>query len=193
MINTVHDSTDAELIQKTIKNGDQQAFGKIYDRYCHRVYNKCISFANSKSDAEDLTHDIFLKAFLKLSTFKQNSSFYTWLYSITYHSCIDYTRKKSSDSRDIVMAVEEIEEQRVKAFHSGSEDDLLQMKVEYLKKVLETLEPDDKMILLMKYQDDMSISEIQEVFGIGTSAAKMRLLRARERAVAIYNVLLKKN
>lgn len=193
MINTVHDSTDAELIQKTFKNDDQQAFGKLYDRYCHRVYNKCISFANSKSDAEDLTHDIFLKAFLKLSTFKQNSSFYTWLYSITYHACIDYTRKKSLDRRNIVLSVEEIEEQRVKAFHSGSEDDLLQMKVEYLKKVLETLEPDDTMILLMKYQDDMSISEIQEVFGIGTSAAKMRLLRARERAVAIYNVLLKKN
>jgi len=49
------------------------------------------------------------------------------------------------------------------------------------------------MILLMKYQDDMSIAEIQEVFGIGTSATKMRLLRARERALAIYNLLLKNN
>lgn len=193
MTNSIINLTDVELIRITIENADQRAFGELYDRYSHRVYNKCISFTKSKSEAEDLTHDIFLKAFLKLSTFNQKSSFYTWLYSITYHTCIDYTRKKSSDRQSIVLSVEEIEEQRVKAFHSGSEDDLLQMKVEYLKKVLETLEPDDKIILLMKYQDDMSISEIQEVFDIGESAAKMRLLRARERAVAIYNRLLKNN
>ncbi|PAU92663.1 RNA polymerase subunit sigma-70 [Aliifodinibius salipaludis] len=193
MTKAINNLTDKELIRETIENADQRAFGELYDRYSHRVYNKCISFTNSKSEAEDLTHDIFLKVFLKLSTFKQNSSFYTWLYSITYHTCIDYTRGKSSNRQGIVLSVEEIEEQRVKAFHSNSEDDLLQMKVEYLKKVLETLEPDDKMILLMKYQDDMSISEIQEVFDIGESAAKMRLLRARERAVAIYNILLKNN
>jgi RNA polymerase sigma-70 factor (ECF subfamily) len=193
MIKAINNLTDSELIRETIENADQRAFGKLYDRYSHRVYNKCISFTNSKSEAEDLTHDIFLKAFLKLSTFNQKSSFYTWLYSITYHTCIDYTRKKSSDRQSIVLSIEDIEEQRVKALHSDSEEDLLQIKVEYLKKILETLEPDDKMILLMKYQDDMSIAEIQEVLEIGTSAAKMRLLRARERALAIYNVLLKNN
>lgn len=193
MIKAINNLTDRELIRETLENADQRAFGKLYDRYSHRVYNKCISFTNSKSEAEDLTHDIFLKAFLKLSTFSQKSSFYTWLYSITYHTCIDYTRGKSSNRQDIFIGLDEIEEQRVKAFHSESEEDLLQIKVEHLKKVLQTLEPDDKMILLMKYQDDMSIAEIQEVFGIGTSAAKMRLLRARERALAIYNVLLKNN
>jgi RNA polymerase sigma-70 factor (ECF subfamily) len=175
-INAIKNLTDVELVRITIENSDQRAFGELYDRYCHKVFNKCINFTKSKSEAEDLTHDIFLKAFLKLSSFKQNSSFYTWLYSITYHTCIDYTRKKSSNRQNIVLSVEEIEEQRVKAFHSNSEEDLLQMKVEYLKKVLETLEPDDKMILLMKYQDDMSIADIQEVFGISTSAVKMRLL-----------------
>lgn len=193
MIKAINNLTDRELIRETLENADQRAFGKLYDRYSHRVYNKCISFTNSKSEAEDLTHDIFLKAFLKLSTFNQKSSFYTWLYSITYHTCIDYTRRKSSDRQSIVLSVEDIEEQRIKAFHSDSEEDLLQIKVEHLKKVLQTLEPDDKMILLMKYQDDMSIAEIQEVFGIGTSATKMRLLRARERALAIYNILLKNN
>lgn len=191
MFNTKKNSKDIELVQHTIENGDQKAFGELYDRYCGRVYNKCISFTKSQAEAEDLTHDIFLKAFLKLSTFKQNSSFYTWLYSITYHACIDYSRKHSSDNQDIVMPPDEVEQQRVKANHEETEEDLLQIKVEYLKKVLAALESPDKMILLMKYQDDMSITEIQDVLGVGESAVKMRLLRARERALAIYKRLTK--
>jgi len=191
MIDTNKNSTDIELVQNTIEKGDQNAFGELYDRYCSRVYNKCISFTKSKTEAEDLTHDIFLKAFLKLSSFKQNSSFYTWLYSITYNACIDYSRKLSSDNHDIVMAPDEVDQERANTYREESEEDLLQMKVEYLKKVLAALESQDKMILLMKYQDDMSINEIQEVFGVGESATKMRLLRARERALTIYNKLNK--
>jgi len=134
MIKAINNLTDRELIRETLENADHRAFGELYDRYCSRVFNKCINFTKSKSEAEDLTHDIFLKVFLKLSTFNQNSSFYTWLYSITYHTCIDYTRGKSSNRQDIVIGLDEIEERRVKAFHSESEEDLLQIKVEYLKK-----------------------------------------------------------
>ncbi|WP_340103890.1 RNA polymerase sigma factor [Rhodohalobacter sp. 8-1] len=191
MVNTYKNSTDIELVQKVTKNGDQEAFGELYDRHCSRVYNKCITFTNSAYEAEDLTHDVFLKAFLKLSSFKQNSSFYTWLYSITYNSCIDYSRKRSSDSQDITLAANEVERDEAKAYYEKTEDELLQIKVGYLKKVLADLESPDKMILLMKYQDDMSITDIQDVFGVSESAVKMRLLRARERALTIYKRLTK--
>lgn len=191
MIKALKNSTDIELVQNTVENSDQRAFGELYDRYCPLVYNKCISFTNSKTEAEDLTHDIFLKAFLKLSTFKQNSSFYTWLYSITYHACVDYSRKCSSGNQDIVMAIDDVEQQGVNAYQEESDEDLLQIKVESLKKVLTALEPSDKMILLMKHQDDMSITEIKNVFGIGESAVKMRLHRARDRALAIHKTLIK--
>lgn len=191
MTDTNKTSTDVELVKHTIEHGDQQAFGELYDRYCSRVYNKCISFTKSQAEAEDLTHDIFLKAFLKMSTFKQNCSFYTWLYSITYHACIDYSRKHSSDNQDMVMAPEDVEKQRVTTYYEETEEDIEQIKAEYLKKVLATLEAPEKIILLMKYQDDMSIAEMQDVLGIGEGAVKMRLLRAKKRALAIYKQLTK--
>jgi RNA polymerase sigma-70 factor (ECF subfamily) len=68
-----------------------------------------------------------------------------------------------------------------------SDDTILQIKAEKLNKVLSTIDPKDKMILLMKYQDELSIKEIQEVLEIGQSAVKMRIKRAKESAMEVYN------
>jgi len=183
--------TDEKLIEKATNDGDIDAFGIIYDRYHQRVFNKCIIFVKSKSLAEDLTHDIFLKAFTKLSQFDFKSKFSTWFYSLAYHQCIDQVRKMSYDKKTDYIEMEAIEERRVKVTHTDSESKLLGVDVETLEKVLDKLLPNDKMILLMKYQDDMSIKELQQEFEIGESAVKMRLLRARERAVAIYETYFK--
>ena len=63
------------------------------------------------------------------------------------------------------------------------------MKADKLKKALDLLEPNDKIILLMKYQDDFSIKEISESIEIGESAVKMRLKRAREKVINVYKNL----
>ncbi|MTI87156.1 MAG: RNA polymerase sigma factor [Balneolaceae bacterium] len=188
MAKQLKELSDAKLVQLSIGNGDQKAFGLLYDRYGDRVFNKCIAFTKSELDAEDLAHDIFLKVFLKLSTFNQKSSFYTWLYAITYNTCVDYARKQSNKNSQSI-SFEEIDQKRIKAYHSNSEQHLLKMKVDQLKQVLTQLPPQDKMILLMKYQEGLSIVELQEVFNIGKSAVKMRLLRARERAVTVHKEL----
>ena len=70
------------------------------------------------------------------------------------------------------------------------ETDLFAVKSEKLGRTLELMEPKDKMILLMKYQDDISIKEIKESLAIGESAVKMRIKRARHKAVSIYSELL---
>lgn len=176
--------TDQELVNLTIENRDQKAFGILYDRYHLKIYSKCISFTKSQEEAEDLCHDIFIKILLKLSTYKSKSTFYTWIYAITYNTCVDYVKKKSM-TRSIDFD-DEIDSERVKVFHSDSEKDLMSIHVEELQNVLEQLKPEDKMILLLKYQDDLSIEKLQEIFDIGKSAVKMRLLRARERALEIH-------
>jgi len=179
--------TDQELVNLTIKNRDQKAFGILYDRYHLKIYSKCISFTKSQEEAEDLCHDIFIKILLKLSTYKSESTFYTWIYAITYNSCVDYAKKKSK-IRNIDFDSDEIDSERLKVFHSDSEKNLMSIQAEELQEVLEQLKPEDKMILLLKYQDDLSIEKLQEVFKIGKSAVKMRLLRARERALKIHKL-----
>ncbi|WP_435264290.1 RNA polymerase sigma factor [Tenacibaculum sp. nBUS_03] len=66
---------------------------------------------------------------------------------------------------------------------------LFELKSEKLAKVLEMIPPSEKIILLMKYQDDMSIKEISGVLELGESAVKMRLKRAKEKVVKTYNEL----
>ena len=85
---------DSELIEKINASGESFWFGILYDRHEKLVYNKCLSMLKNQTDAEDLTHDIFIKVFVSLKQFKGASQFKTWLFSITYNFCISFLRKK---------------------------------------------------------------------------------------------------
>ena len=58
--------TDEELVAKIVQSNDTHLFAVLYDRYASLVYNKCYGFANSKEEAQDLTHDVFIRLFVKL-------------------------------------------------------------------------------------------------------------------------------
>lgn len=182
---------DEGLVGKITKEGQLEAFGTLYDRYCVKVYNKCLTFVESPSVAEDLTYDIFLKAFTNLSNLKNRSKFTSWFYALVYKMCIDYIHKQYLHKKINYMGLEEIDRLRIKVLHCDTEQRLLHMDIDDLKKVLKKLPPEDRLILLMKYQDGMSIKEIQELLQINESTAKIHLLRARERAMTIYDKVIK--
>ena len=85
--------TDEQVIERIIASQDPAMVEILYQRYAPKVYRKCISFVKEDDIAENLTHDIFIKVYLNLASFKRRSKFSTWLYSITYNFCIDYLRK----------------------------------------------------------------------------------------------------
>ena len=180
--------TDEELVFKIITTNNSQLFAILYDRFSKVVYNKCYGFAKNKQEAEDLTHDVFVRLFVKLRTFKGNSKFSTWLYSFTYNFCVNYVQRDKHKKREKVTVVTDvIKEEDV----SQEIDDvtLFELKSEKLAKALTLMDPKDKMILLMKYQDDMSIKEIKESLDVGESAVKMRIKRAKQKVVSIYGEL----
>ena len=86
--------SDEELVAELQRAMDADRFGVLYDRYTAKVYQKCVGMTTDKELAHDLTHDIFLKAFVNLSKFDHRSKFGTWLYSITYNYCLDHLRKR---------------------------------------------------------------------------------------------------
>jgi len=177
--------SDEELIHRIVKSNDTHLFAVLYDRYSRVVYNKCLGFANSPDEAQDLAHDIFIKLFVKLRTFKGNSKFSTWLYSFVYNFCVNYVnRDKHRKNRSIENG--DINDE---SYEEVDEDTLFKLKSDKLAKALELIDPNEKMILLLKYQDDLSIVDIQAVLGVGASAVKMRLKRAREKVVHFYNTL----
>lgn len=172
--------TDIELIARITRTNDPHWFGILYDRYSKRVYNKCLMFVKDPTEAEDLAHDIFVKAFLHLKQFRGSSLFSTWLFSITYNFCISYLRSRKDicemPENEIACAQDEV-----------PDEDFLSLRVMHLEQALAEISPLEKMILLMKYQDDMSIKEIQDALNLGESAVKMRLKRSKNRVVELCN------
>lgn len=179
--------SDEELVKQIVATNDPLLFGKLYDRYAKMVYNKCYGFAKSDDEAEDLTQDVFLQLFIKLRTFKGKSKFSTWLYSFTYNFCVNYVnRNKQRKMNDQSVQVDDSEH---KLTEEIPDESLYQMKTDKLQKALELISAEDKSILLLKYQDGASIKDLVHLMDIGESAAKMRLKRAKERLVEIYNTL----
>jgi len=183
----IEDLSDDEIIDLIINQKRTDYFHHLYLRYSFVVYNKCISLANDKNIAKDLTHDIFLKVFLNLSKFKGESKFSTWLYRITYNFCIDFLKREKKQTEKI-GEIEEIiditnEEDEI------YEKQLLEIKVDKLQQVLNSISIENKSILLMKYQDDCSIKEIQDILGLSESAVKMRIKRAKAKAIEAHKNL----
>ena len=157
----------------------------LYDRYANKVFAKCVSFTKDRQQAEDLAHDIFLKVYLKLGDFRFESKFSTWLYSITYHECMEFKRKETREhEQEEAYALEQ------RYDDDGDEAALLALKVNQLKRLLDQINPEDKAVLLMKYQDNLPIREIMELTGSGESAIKMRLKRAKSKIVALAKDLI---
>jgi RNA polymerase sigma-70 factor (ECF subfamily) len=179
----VTDYSDIELIDKLLQEGDSKWFGILYDKYASKVYNKCLALTHDTYAAKDLTHDIFIKVFLSIRKFNKNSTFYTWIYSITYNACIDYLKK--SNKYLLEPHTDQITEKEI--VKEVEDTEIFQITMDRLKILLEKISTDDKMILLMKYQDDMTIKEIGTCFNIGESAVKMRLTRAKRKIIDMYN------
>lgn len=182
--------TDEELVEQIVKTKNDILFGVLYERFAHIVYNKCYGFTKTKEESQDLTQEVFVKLYVKLSSFSGKSKFSTWLYAFTYNMCVDYVNK------NVLQKVHsnDLEPENFEHLHLQTEveDSLLfQLKEKTLKKALEIITPEDKMILLLKYQDDFSIKNIMEVLEISESAVKMRLKRAKARIIEVYNNLRK--
>lgn len=178
--------TDAEIIDIILKTKNTQLFGELYDRHINVVYNKCLGFSKSEAEAQDLTQDVFLQAYTKLHMFVENVSFRQWLYVMTYNFCVNYVKRDKHKK----MEQKSVELNDANEFLIEVDDhSLFQLKTDRLEKALTLIEPDDKMILLLKYQDDVSIKELAVALEAGESAIKMRLKRAKSRLVEAYNTL----
>ena len=175
--------TDEQLVKKIVKTKDTMLFGVLYDRYCNIVYNKCYTFSKNADEAKDIAQDIFIKLYINLGKYKSTSKFSAWLYVFTYNHCVNYITREQS--KKIEKHTINIEDERL--LIEPDDYNLFQLRVDKLQKALELIEPDEKMILLLKYQDDISIKELSSTMQIGESAIKMRLKRAKAKLIKVYN------
>lgn len=176
--------SDQELIEKIVDENDSVYFAELFSRYREKVYNKCYSMVKRKSVADDLVQDVMVKAMTKMPTFQKKSSFSTWLYSITYNHCIEYLKRhrrvQFQDWEETLDIPEEAADDDVR--------EVLDLKSSRLTLLLEMLVPQDKALILLKYQEGFDLKKIMYILSLdGESATKMRISRAKKRLLALYS------
>ena len=176
------DVSDEEVVRLYLETQNVAYVNILYDRYSGKIFAKCLSLLKSESEAQDATQDVLMKILLNLSKFGGKSRFSTWIYSITYNFCIDFIRRKKKDPSvyvDDLLENLDIEEEIEDSF-------LTEINVKRLKVILSEITARDKSILLMKYQDDMTIREISTVLDKSESAIKMQIKRAKQKFKKVY-------
>lgn len=167
---------DTDLVER-LKRDDLTALGELYELLSKKIYNRCFFILKNQDLAEDATQEIFLKAFSRVSTLKEDSKIEPWLNRMAYNYCIDKIREIKRDREaqnhietndelsDFISELEEISES--KRFIS-------ELKVE-----IEFLSESERLILMLYHWEGYHVSEIAEQLGLGESAVKMKLSRTR--------------
>jgi len=170
---------DNELISKVL-SGDQQAYGSLVNRYQNYVFTLALRFTKNREDAEEVSQDIFIKAYRALADFRGASKFSTWLYTIVNTTCITFLRKKR-------MEVHSLDNEKVfevaDSQDSGMRANLVEQKsrISMVNNAIKMLSTDDAEVITLFYKGEQTLEEIAQILGIEANTAKVRLHRARTR------------
>lgn len=171
---------DIAIIQMVLQ-GQTQAFGRLVARYQSFVFTIVLRHIHSREVAEELAQDVFVKAFKALSSFKGNSKFSTWLYTIAHHTCLSHLRKKEDET--IFPGEEHIQSWVELGGGSSHPGDRLEQKGQQhlLNEALKHLPAIDNELITLFYKGEQSIEEISTITGLTVSNVKVKLLRARQK------------
>jgi len=177
-------STDGDQLQiEKILNGDTAAFAVLVNRYKNMVFSLALKMLNNREEAEEVSQDTFVKIYKNLSGFKGDSKFSTWVYRITYNSCLD--RIKTYKKEYNTVGIDEFTENQIQTLETAF--DLLDRadRQKSIKECLEKLPAEDEVIITLFYFDELSLAEISKVVGIDKNNVKVKLFRARKRLATV--------
>lgn len=167
---------DTELIRSVLK-GDINSFEEIVDRYEMGIVRFIYNMIRNKETVEDLTQEVFINAYKKLHTFRQEYKFSTWLYQIAKNRCIDHIRKYGK--------AQEINTEEV---HINSSELSPESYAEYretkyiIEKFISTLKSLDRQILILRYsQEHLTFGDIAALLNMSESAVKKRYYKIHDK------------
>ena len=171
--------SDSEIISLVLK-GDHNAYALLVERYKSYVFTLTFRFTKNREDAEEVSQDIFVKAYRSLADFKGTAKFSTWLYTIVNTTCITFLRKKRLDIRSLD---DEKTFEVADSLDSGLRANQVEQKsrLTMVNQAIAMLNPDDAEIITLFYKNEQSLEEIGHILGVEVNTAKVRLHRARAR------------
>ena len=182
--------TEAALIQRAQK-GDQDAFAVLVSAHQRYVYNLALRVVRDENEALDLTQETFVRAWTALPNFRGQSQFRTWLYRITTNLCYNRLpglRRSLADLGDDVIA--EITESDHTPANPAHEFESNETRV-HLYKAIDELDSNYKLLITLRYQNELSYEEIASTLNLPLGTVKTGLFRAKEKlrlALANYHL-----
>ena len=168
---------DQRWIAQTLA-GDSEAFGQLVTKYQNRLYNSLVYFLGSPTEAEDVAQEAFVSSFARLSSFRQDSSFYTWLYRIALNAASS-RRRKARPTVSIENHMEGARNQADSAVPAPSDRLELEEQTSALYQALERLNDEHRAILVMRELEEMNYEQIAQVLELPKGTVRSRLHRAR--------------
>jgi len=180
--------SDDELVLKA-QQGNLHAFDMLVERYHGKIYGLTYNMTSNREDAEDLTQDVFVKAYEALPRFRGKSSFYTWLYRIAVNKTINY-RKKRNRKRALSLDQFDQEIKNDDIYHELTSKgsplrnlSLSELQIK-LNEALQNLSEKHRTVVVMHDMQGIPHEEIAKVVGASVGTVRSRLFYARRQMQA---------
>jgi RNA polymerase sigma-70 factor, ECF subfamily len=184
---SLNNTTD-EVLFTQYRRGNKNAFHSIVQRHERALYNFVLRQVHVSSTAEDMVQETFVRVVQNADSFKEESRFSTWLYTIARNLCIDFLRKKahknhtsldvSPDSQETNLALQE----RLATPELGADRNSINQQLQkHIQKAVETLPEEQREVFMLRHVTELAFKEIADIVGVNENTVKSRMRYALER------------
>ncbi len=186
------DFSDGQLVELA-KKGDVEAFAELARRYQDKIFHTILAFTKNLQDADDLAQEAFMHAFKSLKEFKENSSFYTWLYAIAVNSTFNFLkRRKRDETREPFSENDSFQGAYRHASASSPEKESMRKELDLkLREAIESLPLPNKASFILVVFQGMSHGQAARILGCSENTVSWRMHKARKMLQAKLGPYLK--
>ncbi len=166
-----------------IVDGDTKAFAVLVDCYKDLVFTLALRMLKNREEAEEVSQDAFIKVFKSLNKFKGDSKFSTWIYRITYNSCLDSLKKYKQEYQ--WDTIDEFTERQVVTLDNAFDALVGKEQQQAIEDCLQRLPNEDSFLLTLYYFEEQSLDEISKIMGLTANNVKVKLFRSRKKLTSI--------
>ncbi|QED46577.1 RNA polymerase sigma factor [Cytobacillus dafuensis] len=159
-----------------VLSGNKHAYAHIINKYKNPLYATILRMTRNPQDAQDLVQEAFIKVYHQLGKFDGNGSFSSWIYRVAINHCMDEFRKKRYQMKQV-----EINEEKMVNSNHPEVIFLKKEKNRQLERLIATLPEDERMIILLRYANELSYNEISEIVELPLSDVRNKLHRAKKK------------
>jgi RNA polymerase sigma-70 factor (ECF subfamily) len=180
-----HPVSEEQTWVEQARAGDEEAFSRLVEAYQTPVYNLTYRMLGNVDEAEEAAQETFLRVYTRLDRYNPAYKFSTWVLSIASHHCIDRLRKRRITWLSLDEPLPAQFAPQLSSSKPGPETSTIKGEMHSrVQALLDTLQPDYRAAVVLRYWYDMSYEEIADTAGTTVSAIKSRLFRARKMLAA---------